>query len=98
MKLCDWCSNEFRPNVSYQIYCSPECRKSATKQKVNDKYRQKKRDKRKKTNRKCSGGCETTLSFYNEDTLCSGCTIDNKVVGLALEEMRGLIEYERFDK
>ena len=34
MKLCDKCNKGFTPKVTYQIYCSAECRASATKDKI----------------------------------------------------------------
>lgn len=98
MKTCDWCSEEFRPNVSYQIYCSIECRELATKEKVNEKYRIKRRQKLSQKERRCSNGCGTLLSIYNESSFCSKCQIDEKTVNRMLRELKGLIEYERFDK
>lgn len=96
MKNCDWCSGEFQPNVSYQIYCSPKCRELATKEKVNEKYRMKRRKKLSEKDRRCAGGCGTLLSMYNEDSYCNGCLIDQKQVSKTLRELKGLIEYERF--
>jgi hypothetical protein len=98
MKICDWCSEEFQPNVSYQIYCSPECRDSSTKEKVSAKYRAKKRKKLSQKERRCSNGCGTILSVYNESGICGGCQVDNKMVSRTLKELKGLIEYEKFDK
>ena len=97
MKICDWCSNEFQPNVSYQIYCSPECRESATKEKVNERYQIKRRQKLAKKKRRCSGGCGTIISVYNSSGFCSSCMINTKHVDKALKELKGLIDYERFD-
>lgn len=97
MKNCDWCSGEFQPNVSYQIYCSVECRELATKEKVNEKYKAKKRKKLSHKERKCSGGCGTLLSIYNESSCCATCSIDHKQVNKILRELKGLIEYERLE-
>lgn len=97
MKNCDWCSEEFQPNVSYQIYCSVNCRELATKEKVYEKYRIKKRQKLSQKERRCSNGCGTLLSVYNESSYCSGCLIDQKQVNKVLKELKGLIEYERFE-
>jgi hypothetical protein len=96
MKICDWCSNEFQPSVTYQIYCSVECREQATKEKVNNRYQKKKREKLAAQKRPCSGGCGTLLSIYNSSGYCSRCT-DSKKVDRALKELRGLIEYKRID-
>lgn len=98
MKICDWCSEEFQPNVTYQIYCSPECRKLATKEKVNERYLFRKRQKMRKSKKRCSGGCDTILSVYNETGFCSQCMVNNKQVNQALKELKGLIEYERFEE
>jgi hypothetical protein len=98
MKNCDWCSSDFKPNVSYQIYCSSECRVLATKNKVNEKYRIKKRQKLSQKERRCSNGCGTLLSIYNESSCCSKCAVDQKQVNRMLKELKGLIEYEKFEE
>ena len=97
MKICDWCSEEFQPNVSYQIYCCPECRELATKEKVNDRYQMKRRQKLKNKDRRCSGGCGTLLSIYNNTGFCQNCMVNKKQVDKALKELKGLIDYERLD-
>jgi hypothetical protein len=98
MKICDWCSEEFQPNVKYQIYCSPECRELATKEKVNDRYKKKRLERLLTKKRYCSNGCGTLLSIYNSDGVCNSCHINEKKVDKALKELRGLIEYQRFDE
>jgi len=98
MKICGWCANEFKPNVSYQIYCSPECRESATKEKVNERYQIKRRQKLAKKKRRCAGGCNTIISIYNTSGFCGTCMINSNQVSRALKELKGLIEYERFDE
>ena len=40
-KNCDWCGNNFEANVSYQIYCTSDCRTEATKEKNLIKQREK---------------------------------------------------------
>lgn len=96
MKICDWCGKDFEPNVSYQIYCSVECREASTKEKVNEKYQIKRRKKLAQKERRCSQ-CGTILSFYNDESLCSACVINRKKVDRALKELKGLIDYERLD-
>lgn len=98
MKICDWCSEEFQPRVTYQIYCSAECRELSTKEKVNEKYKIKRRQKLSQKNRKCSNGCGTMLSVYNETGICSACEVDQKKVNRTLKELKGLIEYEKLDE
>lgn len=97
MKICDWCSNEFQANVSYQIYCSAECRELATKEKISQKHKTKRRQKLLAQKRMCLGGCGTRLSVYNETGICSTCFVNKKEVSRALKELKGLIDYERFD-
>jgi len=97
MKVCDWCSHEFQPNVSYQIYCSVECRASATKEKVKELYKTKRTKRLMVKERRCSNGCGTLLSGYNSSTICSSCNINRKQVDKTLKELRGFIDYERLD-
>ena len=80
MKICDWCSEDFEPNVSYQIYCCSQCREQATKEKVNERYQQKKRKKMAKKERRCLNGCGTVLSIYNDTGLCGSCMVNEKQV------------------
>jgi hypothetical protein len=98
MKICAWCSNEFQPNVSYQIYCSSECRELATKEKVSERYQVKRRQKMAKKERRCSGGCGTIISIYNPSGFCGRCMVNTKQVDKALKELKGLIEYERLEE
>lgn len=98
MKICDWCSEEFQPNVSYQIYCSAECRERATKEKVNERYQLKRRQKLAKKKRKCSGGCGTIISIYNTSGFCGSCMINSNQVMKALKELKGLVDYERTEE
>jgi hypothetical protein len=97
MKICDWCSEEFQPKVNYQIYCSSDCRKLATKEKVNERYKIKKRQKLINKKRRCAGGCGTILNIYNDSSFCSRCMKNDKQVNSALKELKGLIEYEKFE-
>jgi hypothetical protein len=97
MKICDWCSSEFQPNVNYQIYCSSECREFATKQKVKERYKKKRHQRLVSKERRCSGGCGTILSAYNDSLFCNICIINYKQVNKALRELKGLIEYEGFE-
>ena len=96
MKNCNWCGEDFEPSVSYQIYCSVACREEATKEKINERYRLKRRNRIAQKKRFCSQ-CGTPLSVYNLEPLCGSCVIDKKQVDKALKELKGLIEYERFE-
>jgi len=72
LKNCEWCGKDFDANVSYQIYCTPECRTVATKNNTTQRQRQKKAESRKGKTRLCST-CHTPLSIYNDDNFCSNC-------------------------
>jgi len=89
MKHCSWCDNQFKPAVSYQIYCSVVCRDQATKQKIADRYLQTRRQKRLGKERKCKS-CDSDLSIYNDDILCNSCQVDPGQVLRALKDIKGL--------
>lgn len=89
MKHCSWCDNEFKSDISYQIYCSVECRDSATKEKIASRYIISRRQKRIGKDRKCKS-CGEALSIYNDDPLCSKCTINPGEVVKALKKIKGL--------
>jgi uncharacterized protein YmfQ (DUF2313 family) len=95
MKICAWCSNDFKPSVNYQIYCSVECREKATKEKISERYQINRRKSRSKKVRSCSGGCETKISIYNENGFCNVCMINKRKVEKMLKELKGLFEYEQ---
>lgn len=96
MKPCSWCDNKFKPKVSYQIYCSSECRNSATKEKILERQKILKNKKRRKQIRKCRN-CQETLSIYQDGPLCNFCNIDPNMVSKALRDLKklGVIEYEQ---
>jgi hypothetical protein len=89
MKTCKWCDNEFKSNVSYQIYCSEECRELATKEKIAQRYIQTRRQKRKGKNRLCKK-CNEKLSIYNDEPLCIKCNINPTDVKKALKDLKGM--------
>jgi hypothetical protein len=95
MKTCSWCLSEFEAKVSYQIYCSVECRELATKEKIAERYRSSIRRSRSTKERRCSGGCGTLLSIYNNKKFCDSCMINNKQVDKMLKELKGLFDYEK---
>lgn len=95
MKYCAWCSNEFDPSVTYQIYCSSECREFSTKEKVGERYRLSRRKKRNSQKKRCSGGCGTLISIYNENNFCNICMINKKRVEKMLKELKGYFDYEQ---
>jgi hypothetical protein len=91
MKTCQWCDSAFSPNVSYQIYCSAECRSHATKQKIADKYAIKRRNQLISKPKKCRS-CSMPLSVYNDTNLCMTCLVDPKEVSKILKEIRGIAD------
>jgi hypothetical protein len=88
-KHCKRCGNSFVTGISYQIYCSAECREEATKEKISERYAIVKRKKRAKNLKTCRS-CPTKLSVYNEDSICSTCAIDPDIVSKTLRELRGI--------
>jgi len=88
MKHCRWCDNNFDSDISYQIYCSPECRDAATKEKISQRYMIARRQRRKGKDRRCKM-CDENLSIYNDDSLCTKCNINPSDVSKALKEIKG---------
>jgi hypothetical protein len=95
VKLCSRCDTRFDPKVSYQIYCSLECRDLATKDKIKERYQVTRRQKRKGKDRRCFGGCNTSLSIYNDSGFCANCNVSEKAVQKMIKELKGFIEYEQ---
>ncbi len=95
MKLCERCDNTFIPKVSYQIYCSLECRDTATKAKIAERYHFTRRQKRIGKNRRCLGGCGTSLSIYNDSGFCANCNVSKKAVDKTLKDLKGFFDYEQ---
>jgi hypothetical protein len=86
-KHCEWCDNAFETNVSYQIYCSAECRESATREKITQRYIAGRIKKRLSKDRRCKS-CGGKLSIYNDDPICGQCLINPKDVSTALKEIK----------
>lgn len=89
MKNCQWCDITFSPRVSYQIYCSDSCREQATKEKIAQRYAMKRRNKMIGKTRECKS-CGKPLSVYNDEQLCSVCTVNPKDVASVLREIKRL--------
>lgn len=87
MKICQFCFNEFVPNVSYQIYCDKECREMATKQKTAEKYQQKRLKRLRSNPQVCKGGCGAVLSIYNDSGRCNNCIINQKQFDKTIREI-----------
>jgi hypothetical protein len=95
VKLCNVCDAGFTPKVTYQIYCSKNCRDIATREKIVERYNYSKRQKRKGKKRLCLGGCNQELSIYNDSGFCSNCNVSEKAVNKMLKELKGFIDYEQ---
>jgi len=95
VKQCEKCDTYFKPKVTYQIYCSDECRTIATKEKISERYLITRRQKRKNKIRMCLGGCETKLSIYNDDGFCANCNVSKKAVDKMLKQIKGYFDYEQ---
>lgn len=93
MKHCQWCDSAFESTVSYQIYCSPECRDAATKEKIAQRYAIERRHKRMKQSRVCKH-CGSRLSAYNDDQICFSCLVNPTEVVKILKEIKGLANGE----
>jgi hypothetical protein len=89
------CEKHFNPKVSYQIYCSEECRDLTTKEKIAERYQVNKRQKRIGKIRRCFGGCGVQLSIYNDSGFCSNCNVSEKIVAKMLKEVKGFFDYEQ---
>lgn len=87
MKHCQWCDKVFETIISYQIYCSPNCRDEATKEKIAARYIISRRQKRKGKERKCKS-CGEGLSIYNDENLCVKCTVNPSDVSKALKQIK----------
>lgn len=95
MKSCSRCDTKFKPKVSYQIYCSDECRSDATKEKIAERYKITRRQKRKGKKRLCLSGCGQELSIYNDAGFCANCNINKKRVDKMIKELKGYFDYEQ---
>jgi len=95
VKRCDRCDKEFKPKVTYQIYCSDSCRQESTKIKIAERYQITRRQKRKGKKRMCLGGCGQQLSIYNDDGFCSNCNVSKKEVDKMLKQIKGYFDYEQ---
>ena len=87
MKHCQWCDKQFKTDITYQIYCSPDCRDQSTKEKIAARYMVSRRQKRKGKERNCRS-CKEPLSIYNDDNLCVKCNVNPSDVAKALKEIK----------
>ena len=95
MSFCSWCDHEFYQKSSKQIYCGPECRQEASKEKILERYEIEKRRKRVGRDKKCAGDCGTYLSIYNDVGMCDNCLINKKKFNNFIKELKGYFEYQQ---
>jgi hypothetical protein len=67
------CLKEFEPKTHNQKYCTDECCRTATNQKLKEQYYEKKARLQGKKRICKTTGCNTSLSRYNEDKICGKC-------------------------
>jgi methylphosphotriester-DNA--protein-cysteine methyltransferase len=89
-KHCSWCDKQFQTKLSYQIYCSPECREQATKEKIAEKYLKDRVKKRAGKIRLCKS-CNKQLSRYTEETICQICEVIPDDVKNTLKEIKDIL-------
>lgn len=89
-KHCSWCDKQFQTKLSYQIYCSAECREQATKEKIAQKYLRDRVKKRAGKVRLCKT-CGRQLSIYTEEVICQSCEVNPDDVRDVLKEIKGII-------
>jgi hypothetical protein len=87
MKNCQWCDTNFKPRVSYQIYCSDTCREEATKEKIAQRYIISRRNKMIGKTKTCKS-CKQPLSVYNDEQLCSACNVNPSDVSKTIKEIK----------
>lgn len=90
------CSKSFRAKVYNAIYCSAECRRIVTNQKLLRNYYEKKANRGKK--RVCkTKNCNTVLSRYNKENICERCKQERfvkRLVGWGWDEKKLRAEME----
>ena len=69
------CESDFEKKTHNQKYCSDECCRKATNERIMRRYYEKRDSRQGKTTRECRGaGCTVTLSRYNETEYCGSCS------------------------
>lgn len=71
------CEVEFEPATHNQKYCCAECCRVATNRRIMEKYYDR-RDQRQGKARYCIK-CDSKLSRYNDDKICSSCDLKQSV-------------------
>lgn len=95
MSYCIWCDSEFSPSSKKQIYCSVECRQEASKEKIAERNKAEKIKNRIGKEKRCSGGCGTILSIYNDEGICETCIENKKKMNIFMRELKGYFDYSK---
>ena len=74
----DQCKKEFEPKTHNQKYCSDECCRIATNEKLKEKYYDKKARLAGKKRICKSKDCSIILSRYQEESICTKCQLKEK--------------------
>lgn len=79
IKICanPTCEISFNPTRHNQKYCSKDCCKVVTNAKIMQQYYEKK-DRKSGKKRVCSDCNVTTLSRYNEGSICQPCVLKER--------------------
>ena len=94
-KFCKLCDEQFQTNNKNQIYCSPDCRSTATKEKIMQRYKVSKVRSRASKSRKCAGGCGIEISIYNDVGICNNCMMSKRKLDQTLKDIKGFFDYEQ---
>lgn len=80
MNICarSGCEEKFDKKTHNQKYCSDECCRLATNERIMEKYYAK-RDQRQGKARYCNSCGETKLSRYNDSMICSACKTKKEI-------------------
>jgi len=81
------CENKFEPKTHNQKYCSDECCRIATNEKLKEAYYDKKARLAGKKRVCKSKGCNAILSRYNDTNTCEKCKSSQKT-----KEKKDLLE------
>lgn len=90
------CGKEFTPRTHNMKYCSDECCRIATNEKLRKDYYEKKARLAGKKRICKAQGCNVTLSRYHEDNVCNRCanakkTADRKQIVEMIRSVTGKI-------
>jgi hypothetical protein len=69
----EYCGQDFEPKTHNQKYCSDECCRIATNEKLKEQYYEKKARLAGKKRYCKTAGCRVVLSRYNDTNICDKC-------------------------